>query len=105
MHHGDRSTGSAHFPPLVNPQFPPTGTQTYPPMDRRAEQHSDIERRFTHHPPKRDQIGRYQALRDKAKELALLIVDSTPYSREQSTALTQLESAVMFANAAIARNE
>jgi hypothetical protein len=64
-----------------------------------------IERDFTYHAPKPGQPERYTALRDKAKELALLIVELTPVSREQSLALTQLEQSVFFANASIARNE
>lgn len=64
-----------------------------------------IERDFTYHAPKTGQPERYTAIREKAKELALLIVDLTPQSREQSLALTSLEDAVFRANAAIARNE
>jgi hypothetical protein len=64
-----------------------------------------IENDFTYHPPKGDQVERYQELRAKAKELALLIYELTPQSREQSIALTLLEQANMMANAAIARNE
>jgi hypothetical protein len=64
-----------------------------------------IERDFTYHAPKGDQVERYQQLRDKAKEFALLIVELTPYSREQSLALTHLENATFYANASIARNE
>jgi hypothetical protein len=60
---------------------------------------------FTYHAPKGDQVERYAQLRDKAKEFALLIVDLTPPSREQSLALTYLEQSVMIANASIARNE
>lgn len=65
----------------------------------------ELKRRFIYHAPKDNQPERYNAIREKAYELALLIATSTPYSREQSTALTHLETAVMFANAAIARNE
>lgn len=64
-----------------------------------------IENDFTYHPPKEDQAERYVRIREKAKELALVIVNNTPSSREQSTSLTHLETCVMFANAAIARNE
>ncbi len=60
---------------------------------------------FTYHAPKPGQPERYEQLRAKAKEFALLIVELTPISREQSLALTELEKSVMFANAAIARNE
>jgi hypothetical protein len=65
----------------------------------------DIEKRFTYHPPKGNQLIRYERLRDAAKSFAYLIKQSTPYSREQSLALTHLEDVVYCANAAIARNE
>lgn len=64
-----------------------------------------LENDFTYHPPKDDQIARYQAIRDKALKFAYFLVASTPQSREQSLALTHLEEVVSFANAAIARNE
>lgn len=64
-----------------------------------------IERNFTYHSPKPGQPEKYTQLRDKAKELALLIVELTPASREQSVALTHLEEATFWSNAAIARNE
>lgn len=64
-----------------------------------------IENNFTYHTPKNDQAERYISLRAKAKELAYLIVNSTPESREQSLALTKLEESIMWANASIARNE
>jgi len=65
----------------------------------------DIDKRFTYHSPKGSQPERYVALRNKARELAMDILAKTPTSREQSLALTALEEAVMWANAAIARNE
>ena len=40
----------------------------------------------------------------KAKELAEMIIEFCPASREQSVAFKNLETAVMWANAAIARN-
>lgn len=64
-----------------------------------------IERDFKYHAPNQDQIDRMVKLREQAKELALAIVALTPGSREQSLALTNVEQAVMYANAAIARNE
>ncbi len=72
---------------------------------RNVTQLERIEHNFTYHAPKGDQAGRYEKLRSAAKELGLLIVEHTPYSREQSLALTALEEASMWANAAIARNE
>lgn len=64
-----------------------------------------IDKTFTYHAPKDDQPERYVALRDMAKSLAYSIVKNTPSSREQSLAITHLEEAIFYANAAIARNE
>ena len=63
-----------------------------------------IENNFTYHAPGGDQPARYAELRTKAKELAVLIDRLTPVSREQSLAFTNLEQAIFWANAAIARN-
>ena len=64
-----------------------------------------IENNFTYHPPNEDQVERYTILRNTAKNLAHVIAANTPPSREQALALTKLEEATMWANAAIARNE
>lgn len=64
-----------------------------------------IENNFKYHAPKGNQQERYVALRDKAKECALLIDEMCPDSREKSLSMTKLEEAVMWANASIARNE
>lgn len=64
-----------------------------------------IENNFTYHQPKDGQSTKYEALRAKAKELAYLIDELCPDSREKSLALTQLEDCSMWANASIARNE
>lgn len=64
-----------------------------------------IENNFTYHSPKDDQSERYIRIRDDAKALAYFICHYTPPSREQSLALTNLEQAIFWANAAIARNE
>lgn len=60
---------------------------------------------LTYHAPKEGQQERYVALRAAALEFALLVIEMTPLSREQAVALTEIETAVMWANAAIARNE
>jgi hypothetical protein len=65
----------------------------------------DLVNRFTYHPPKNDQTERYESIRHEALRLAHHINERTPPSREQSLALTHLEDAVMWANAAIARHE
>ena len=63
-----------------------------------------IENAFTYHPPKDCQPAMYQAIREKAKELAYLIDELVPDSREKSLAMTKLEECSMWANAGIARN-
>lgn len=63
-----------------------------------------IENAFTYHVPKEGQPEKYQAIREKAKELAYLINELVPASRERSLAMTKLEECSMWANAGIARN-
>lgn len=65
----------------------------------------ELESRFTYHPPKDGQPQRYQEIRSAGLLLARLLNAECPASREASLALTHLEQAVMWANAAIARNE
>jgi len=60
---------------------------------------------YTHHAPKGNQPEIYEALRSKAKELAEMFQVHCPDSRERSLAMTNLEQAVFWANASIARNE
>lgn len=63
-----------------------------------------IENNFKYHSPKEGQPEKYTAVREKAKELAHLINEICPDSREKSLAFTNLEESVMWANASIARN-
>jgi len=60
---------------------------------------------FKYHPPVGNQAKRYEALREKALELATLIYLTSPENREQSLAITNIEQAVMWVNAAISRGE
>ena len=64
-----------------------------------------IEKAFKYHAPKNNQPKRYEDIRAKGKELAVMIDEYCPDSREKSLAMTKIEEAVMWANAAIARNE
>jgi hypothetical protein len=66
---------------------------------------TDLMKRFTYHPSKMSQPVRYAEIRAYALNLAQLIDGLAPDSREKSLAITSLEEAVMWANAAIARNE
>ena len=63
-----------------------------------------IENAFTYHAPKEGQPAKYQAIREKAKELAYMINTLVSDSREKSLAMTKLEECSMWANAGIARN-
>ena len=65
----------------------------------------DLRNNFTYHPPKDGQPEKYAKIREKGHELAVLVQSECPASRELSLALTNLEQAVMWANASIARNE
>jgi hypothetical protein len=64
-----------------------------------------LDNNFTYHAPISDQATRYETVRATAKELALSILMNCPPSRERSVSLTELETAVFWANASIARNE
>ena len=66
---------------------------------------TDIENRFTYHLPKEGQPAKYEALRGGVKDIAKMIDSYCPESREKSLAITHLEEAVFWANAAIARHE
>lgn len=74
-------------------------------MVQSATKRGQVDNSFTYHAPKNDQLGRYETLRRLSGELAHVILDLTPESREQSVAITKLEEAVMWANKAIACNE
>lgn len=65
----------------------------------------DVEKTFTYHKPHGDQQDRYEMLREHAKILARVINARCPESREKSLALTNLQQAIMWANASIAINE
>jgi len=65
---------------------------------------ADLDNRFTYHAPRDGQPEVYQAIRDQGKRLAELIEQEAQESRERSLAITKIEEAVMWANAAIARH-
>lgn len=65
-----------------------------------------IENNFKYHPPK-DELtaNKHDATRFHCKVLADFFDRCLPNSREKSLAMTKLEEAMMWANAAIARNQ
>lgn len=72
---------------------------------KRASEQARFDNAFVYHAVKDGQQERYVKIRETAKGLAELIANNVPFSREYSIAITHLEDAVMWANAAIARNE
>lgn len=65
----------------------------------------DIENRFAYHPPKNEETkNEHQLVRDQLKTLAHYWNGNLPEGREKSLAITKLEEAMFWANAAIARN-
>lgn len=65
----------------------------------------EIQNIFTYHAPVGTQTSRYEGLRHQAQQLAMTIQVFCPDGREKSLALTNVQQAVMWANAAIAINE
>lgn len=65
----------------------------------------DIDNWFSYHAPTEKQIGAYQVIRNTARSLALVILDNTPPSADQTAAIRKLRECVMTANAAIATAE
>ena len=59
---------------------------------------------YKYHFPKEGQNEKYEALREKGKELAIMIAEMVPAGREQDVAFTHVETAIMWANAGIARS-
>ncbi len=64
----------------------------------------DINRRFDHRPPKNEEtIEDHKAVREEVKQTAVYLDFVLPDGREKALALTKLEEALFWANAAIAR--
>ena len=66
---------------------------------------ADLDNIFRYHPPKGDQVERYNILREAGKAFAQVIIETTPAGADQSTAIRKVREAVMTANAAIAIGE
>lgn len=69
------------------------------------EPSDDLKNRFTYHKPKPESVPMFEQIRGRALDFAAQIEQLTPPSRERALALTKLEESVMWANAAIARNQ
>lgn len=63
----------------------------------------ELEHNLTNHHPNALQTIRMERIRQCARDLGVAVLVNTPVSREQSLAITNLEQAVMWAVASIAR--
>lgn len=65
---------------------------------------TDLANRFNYHPPQDEETkDRHERVRMHCLAAATAVLGETPAGREQSRAITKLEEAMMWANAAIAR--
>lgn len=65
----------------------------------------EINKIFTYHKPFGSQASSYEKIREEARLFAIGINNMCPESREKSLAITAIQQAVMWANAAIAIHE
>lgn len=63
----------------------------------------ELENRFKYRNANPEQLDKMELIREKFIELAKLIDEECPVSREKALALTNLETASFYANASIAR--
>lgn len=64
-----------------------------------------LDKWFSYHPPKGDQVKRYEKLRAQARLFAETIMANVPDCADRSAALRKVREAVMSANAGIACEE
>lgn len=62
-----------------------------------------LDHNFKHHAPDADAITCHEHVREAARTMAVSVLQVAEPSRERSLALTKIEEAMMWANAAIAR--
>lgn len=72
-------------------------------MNPIEELHERIEWDFNNHAPTDDGLSLIGSLRSSAKAFAHMIVGTCPEGREKSLALTNVETALMYAVSSIAR--
>lgn len=66
----------------------------------------EVHQRFAYHQPSTDDVARrHQTVRDLHGGLAIQLMSLCPESRELSLAITRLEEAMFWANAAVARHQ
>ncbi len=70
-------------------------------MTNLTKEQAEINSRFGFHKPDAEGVAQMTTIRKKVRELAILIQDTCPESREKATAFTQLSFVMMAANSAI----
>lgn len=64
----------------------------------------EIEQRIIYHPPNEMAVAKHTAIRKTIGDATIHFANELPEGREASLAITKLEEAMFWANAAIARN-
>lgn len=67
--------------------------------------HPVIDKTFAFHKPSEESLKRITTLRESFSALGRMIADTCPASRERSVALTELETAAMWAIKAVVSND
>jgi hypothetical protein len=65
---------------------------------------TDFWNRFYYHAPDAEAVKRHEDVRSRIRNVALSLDNLLPEGREKSLAITKLEEAMFWANAAIARS-
>lgn len=66
---------------------------------------AELNRRFDHHPPRDpERVSEHQEVRDAAKAFAAVLA-TLPDGREKALAITKVEEALFWSNAAVARQD
>ncbi len=91
-----KSAGDQAGPPAPRSSVPAT------PATVRGIQEKDLDWMFEYHRPSEDQVDRYTEIREKAKELARVILTLCPPCADRSAAIRKVREAMMTANASIA---
>lgn len=71
----------------------------------KAELRDRLDWDMGYHAPDGFKVAHHQAMRAAIRVMADVLVDVCPVSRELSLAITSLEEALMWANAAVARDK